>query len=166
VSQPKSRLQPLVRVMGTGWVYWPMCVVGMGLVALAVLGPEADRRIRIEHHCQVMEAEVESLRRTQETLLATAEALESDPAYTERVVRQDLRLVRPGERPMPAPPTLRVPQDEQAVLRWKVPPLIALVAPWSEPRWRLAALVAGAALLAAAIIFSLPDPARSSRSSS
>ncbi len=140
-----------------------MCLVGVGLVALAVLGPEARRRIRIEHHCQVMEAEVESLRRTHARLSATAQALESDPAYTERVVRHDLKIVRPGETPLPGPAASGPRDPAETVLRWQMPPVIALLAPWADQPWRLGALVAGACLLASAVIFSLPSRTRSAR---
>jgi len=156
----EKRLRPselLSRVLGSPWTFWPMCVVGVGLVALAVLGPEARRRIRIEHHRQVMEAEVEALRTTHEELTASAQALESDPAYAERVVRHDLRIVRPGEVPVPGPAgsERRSPADD--TLRWQVPPIIALLSPWADRPWRLGALGAGVCLLAAAVVFSLPD---------
>jgi len=153
----------LTRVLASPWAYWPMCLVGVGLVALAVLGPEAHRRIRIEHHCQVMEAEVEALRRTHERLTASAQALESDPAYTERVVRHDLKIVRPGETPLPGPADPGPADPSEAVLQWQVPAVIALLAPWADRPWRFGALAAGACLLVSAVIFSLPSRTRSAR---
>ena len=156
----EDRLTPsqwVTRILGSPWVFWPMCLVGVALVALAVLGPEARRRIRIEHHCQVMQAEVEALRTTQEELAASAQALESDPEYAERVVRRDLKIVRPGETPLPAPGEATRNRPDEATLRWEVPPLIALLSPWADRPWRMGALVAGVCLLVAAAIFSLPD---------
>jgi len=156
----ENRLSPsewVTRILGSRWVFWPMCLVGVALVALAVLGPEARRRIRIEHHCQVMEAEVEALRKTHSELAASAQALESDPAYAERVVRRDLKIVRPGETPLPAPGESTRNRPARETLRWDVPPLIALLSPWAERPWRMGALVAGACLLVAAVIFSLPE---------
>jgi cell division protein FtsB len=150
----------VARVLGSAFVYWPMCLVGCALVALAVLGPEARRRIQIEHHCQVMEAEVESLRETHDQLTATANALETDPAYAERVVRHDLNIVRPGETPLPGPAGLRPPRDAETTLEWQVPPVIALASPWADPPWRFGALAAGGVLLVAAVIFSLPGRAK------
>jgi hypothetical protein len=157
VEERLSALEWLTRVLGSPWVFWPMCLVGVGLVALAMLGPEARRRIRIEHHCQVMEAEVEALRTTQEELAASAQALESDPAYAERVVRRDLKIVRPGETALPAPGNRADRRREEGPLRWEIPPLIALCSPWAEPPWRTGALAAGVCLLVAAVVLSLPD---------
>jgi len=156
----EDRLSPsqwVTRLLGSPWVFWPMCLVGVALVALAVLGPEARRRIRIEHHGQVMEAEVEALRTTHGELAASAQALESDPAYAERVVRRDLKIVRPGETRLPAPGQMASDRPARQTLQWDVPPLIALLSPWAERPWRIGALVAGVCLLVAAVIFSLPD---------
>ena len=156
----EQRLRPserLSRILGSPWTFWPMCLVGVGLVALAVLGPEARRRIRIEHHCQVMEAEVEALRTAHDELTASARALESDPAYAERVVRHDLKIVRPGETALPAPGRGARPPAADDTLRWEVPPIIALLSPWADPPWRLGALAAGVCLLVGAVVFSLPD---------
>jgi hypothetical protein len=156
----EERLRPsewLTRILGSPWVFWPMCLVGVSLVALAVLGPEARRRIRIEHHCQVMDAEVEALRTTHEELAASAQALESDPAYAEQVVRHDLKIVRPGETPLPAPGEPTRKQRAKSTLHWEVPPLIALLSPWADRPWRMGALAAGVCLLVAAVVFSLPD---------
>ena len=156
----EQRLSPsewLSRILGSPWVFWPMCAVGVGLVALAVLGPEARRRIRIEHHCQVMGAELEALRKTHDALTASAEALESDPAYAERVVRHDLKIVRPGETSLPAPVGAGRRRPAEDVLRWHVPPVISLLSPWADRPWRWGALAAGVCLLLSAVVFSLPD---------
>lgn len=155
-----GRVDPLTRVLGHAFVFWPMCLVGVALVALAVLGPEARRRLQIEHHCQVMAAEVESLRETHAQFAASASALESDPAYVEQVIRHDLRVVRPGEMALPGPRPPWMQGRPPKTLAWQVPPVIALVAPWADRPWRLGALAAGAALLVAAVIFSLPGRPR------
>jgi len=163
-----ERLRPaewLTRILGSPWVFWPMCAVGVGLVALALLGPEARRRIRIEHHCRLMEAEVEALRKAHDALTASAQALESDPAYAERVVRHDLKIVRPGETPLPAPGAEAHKPPAGDVLRWDVPPLIALLSPWADPPWRWGALTVGVCLLASAVLFSLPDRSKAARGS-
>jgi len=160
VAERISGADLFTRVFGSPWVYWPMCAVGVALVALAVLGPEARRRVAIEHHCVVMEAEVEALRRTRDELTAAAEALESDPAFAERVVRHDLKLVRPGETPLPAPADIRTDPPSDETLQWQVPPVVAMLAPWADRPWRFGALAAGGCLLAAAVIFSLPGRAK------
>lgn len=148
------------RVFGSPWVYWPMCAVGVALVALAVLGPEARRRVAIEHHCVVMEAEVEALRRTRDELTAAAQALESDPAYAERVVRHDLKIVRPGEVALPAPSAGKTDRPADETLHWQVAPVVAMLAPWADRPWRLGALATGVCLLASGVVFSLPGRAR------
>jgi len=90
-----------------GWFYWPALVVGCALVALAVLAPEAERRLSVGRQCARMQAEVNVLKETQAQLQAAELALRRDPAYMERVARHELGITRPGEIRLPQPVTLR-----------------------------------------------------------
>jgi len=142
----------------SGWFYWPACLGGTLLVALAVLGPEAQRRLDVEFQCAGMETEVESLSETRAQMAAAELALRQDPAYTERIVRHELGIVRPGETPLPRPspplgpihpPPPPAPRDTM--------PLVAFLARFSDAHWQFTALVIGGALLVSAVLFSLPS---------
>jgi cell division protein FtsB len=146
-----------VSFLGSGWIYWPLCLVACALVALAVLGPEAERRLDLERQCARMQAEVGSLAQARDQLQAAHEALEKDPTYVEQVARHELGAVRPGEIRLPQP-------DEFASVRFQppadptppAPPVLAFLASFADPQMRLVALVVGGVLLAAVVLFSIP----------
>ena len=146
-----------VSFLGSGWIYWPLCLVACALVALAVLGPEAERRLDLERQCARMGAEVGSLAKARDQLQAAREALQADPTYVEQVARHELGAVRPGEIRLPQP-------DEFASTRFQpptdptppAPPVLAFLASFADPHMRLVALVVGGTLLGAAVLFSIP----------
>jgi hypothetical protein len=136
----------------------------MALLALGVLGPDAARRIEMEGRCLAMEAEVESLEKAEAELKAERQALRTDPAYTERVIRAELGIVRPGETPLPMPreiggrETVSPPPAAAELARAR-----ELLEPWNRPPIRLTTLLSGGLLLAAALLLSVPNrPAQSS----
>ena len=149
-----------VSFLGSGWIYWPLCLIACALVALAVLGPEAERRLDLERQCARMGAEVQSLAQARDQLEAAREALQQDPTYVEQVARHELGAVRPGEIRLPQP-------DEFASVRLQppadpgapgppAPPVLAFLASFADPQMRLVALVFGGMLLGAAVLFSIP----------
>ena len=149
-----------VSFLGSGWIYWPLCLIACALVALAVLGPEAERRLDLEQQCARMQAEVGSLAQARDQLQAAHEALQADPTYVEQVARHELGAVRPGEIRLPQP-------DEFASVRFQppadpgapgpsAPPVLEFLASFADPQMRLVSLVFGGMLLAAAVILSLP----------
>jgi cell division protein FtsB len=146
-----------VSFLGSGWIYWPLCLIACALVALAVLGPEEERRLDLEQQCARMQAEVQSLAQARDQLEAAREALEKDPTYVEQVARHELGAVRPGEIRLPQP-------DEFASVRFQppadptptAPPVLGFLASFADPQVRLVVLVVGGMLLAAAVILSLP----------
>ena len=146
-----------VSFLGSGWIYWPLCLIACALVALAVLGPEAERRLDLEQQCARMRAEVGSLAQARDQLEAAHEALQADPTYVEQVARHELGAVRPGEIRLPQP-------DEFASVRFQppadptppAPPILGFLASFADPQVRLMALVVGGMLLAVAVLFSIP----------
>jgi len=152
-----SRLDTWTRRLGSPFLYWPACVVGVGLMALALLAPEAERRLAVEEQCIRMDAEVTALRHTRDQLAAAAHALENDPVYLERVARHDQNIVRPGEIRLPLPPSRLTPRNHQPQpAPSTVPPIVAELARFHDPRYRLGALIVGVVLLATGVVFSLP----------
>jgi len=142
--------------LASGWIYWPACFVGLALVSLAVLGPEAERNLDVKRQCAAMQAEVQALTETRDREVAVERALKDDPMIIERVVRHELGLVRPGE--------IRLPQrvNPQAVLKDAaapepdVSPALLALALFGDTKLQFLAMVIGATLLASAILFSLP----------
>jgi len=164
---------------GSGWLYWPLCLLACALVALAVLGPEAERRLDLERQCAHMEAEVRSLAQARDQLQAAHEALQADPTYVEQVARHELGAVRPGEIRLPQPvefasvrfqtpddPALNLneegpngagaPAVASAKPGFPAPPVLEFLAPFADPQMRLAALVVGGVLLGIAVVLSIP----------
>ena len=144
--------------IASGWLFWPICLGGVILVALAVLGPEAGRRLSVEHHLAVMQAEVDTLTQTRDQLAAAEKALQTDPQYTERVVRHELGLVRPGEMRMTQKvrPGSAVPDQEPKPVVVNTPPYMVSLALFGDDKFRFVSMVAGATLLVIGILFSLP----------
>jgi len=142
--------------LASGWIYWPACLVGLALVSLAVLGPEAERNLDVKLQGAAMEAEVKALTETRDREVAVERALKDDPMIIERVVRHELGLVRPGE--------IRLPQrvNPQAVLKDAAAPepdvslALLTLALFGDTKLQFLAMVIGATLLASAILFSLP----------
>ncbi len=147
------------RRLGGPWVFWPMSLVGLGLLAAAWLGPAARVRLQLEADCAQMQVEVDQLLETQASLKATREALLSEPRYSERVVRQELRLVRPGEVRLAQPTALGMDVaplgPRPAAARWTPDPVLAAVARFAEPRLQLRAFMAGVALGTLALVSSV-----------
>jgi cell division protein FtsB len=144
--------------LASGWLFWPACLVGVILVALAMLGPEAERRIAVEYQCVAMQNETSALKATRDQLAAAEKALQTDPAYTERIVRHELGLVRPGETRLPHRVKPQDIPDEHPPppARAQVPPMTEYVALFGDGRLRFLAMTVGATLLACGILFSLP----------
>jgi cell division protein FtsB len=65
---------------------------------LAVYGGNGVLRVRaIRAEIQALEREVSSLRERSDKLAATVDKLRNDPAYIEKLAREDLGYVREGE---------------------------------------------------------------------
>jgi anti-sigma factor RsiW len=142
--------------LASAWIFWPICLAGVALVGLSLIGPEVERRLGIDGQCEAMQAEVDALKQTRDELSAAATALENDPTYLEHQVRRELGIVRPGEirmsqgTPLPTPPT-PAPSPE-----FTATPAVRAVAMFGDPHLRFISIVAGATLLAVGILFSLP----------
>ncbi len=125
---------------------------------MGVLGPDAARHIDMERRCAAMQAEVQAIETAQRGLEAERDALRTDPAYTEQVIRAELGIVRPGEIPVPLPQEIGPPTPPAP------PPLAAeleqaleVLEPLNQPSARLATLLSGGLLVAAALLLSVPN---------
>ena len=154
---PRGSNDVWTRRLACGWIFWPACLAGVILLGLAVLGPEADRRLGVEAQCAAMQSEVDSLREMRDRLAARENALQNDPEYIERVVRGNLRLTKPGEIALPQP--VKIPaakKEEPKVPDPLLPSAMESLAKYGNPWLRMAALVGGVTLLGVAILLSLP----------
>lgn len=157
MEESVTRPETWSRRLASGWLFWPLAAAALGLVALAVLGPELAHRADVQRQVAVLRAEVETLQETCLDLEAVRDALRSDPTFTEQVLRHELGLVRPGEIPVPEPEDLTPPQapaPPPAVGAGLPPAILAGVA---DPSARLAAILTGGALLGAALLLSAPS---------
>ena len=80
----------------------PRVVLALALsvvvVTLAGYGVSALHRVvQIRHELEAQERELAALRQRTDELTRTVERLRSDPAYVEKLAREDLGLVREGE---------------------------------------------------------------------
>jgi hypothetical protein len=142
--------------LATPWLFWPVCIIGVCLVGLAVLGPEAERNLDVKRQCAVMKAEVDALAATHDQDLAIERALKDDPATIERVVRHELGLVRPGEVRLPQRVRPTITRDSPELAQADVPVYLRTLALFGEPMTRFITMVIGGTLLVTAILFSLP----------
>ena len=78
-------------------------VVGVGLV---VYGGAGVVRVRaMQQEIRRLEGEVTTLREQTEKLTATIDKLRHDPAYIEKLAREDLGYVREGDKVLKFPAT-------------------------------------------------------------
>jgi cell division protein FtsB len=148
------------RRLATGWIFWPTSLVGLFLIGLAILGPEADLRLGVERQTADMQTEVDALAQTRNQLAAIEKALETDPNYTEQVVRHELGVTRPGEMRLPQPVKLETSTPEPvrgASSTALFPQAMEALSQYKEGTWlRFCALVIGGTLLAIAVLLSIP----------
>ncbi|MCX5653679.1 MAG: septum formation initiator family protein [Planctomycetota bacterium] len=143
--------------LASGWIFWPVCLGGIMLVALAVLGPEAERRLDVERQCAAMQAEVDSLTQTRDQLATVEKALQGDQHYLERTVRHELGIVRPGETRLPQKVKVRPPTASAAArAEADQPTPLAVLALFANPHLRFMTMVIGTAMLVIGILVSMP----------
>jgi len=143
--------------LASGWIFWPLCLGGILMVAVAVLGPEAERRLDIERQCAAMQAEVDSLTQTRDQLATVEKALQSDEQYLEKTVRHELGLVRPGEMRLPQKVKFQSAAPGAAArAAAEQPTPLAVLALFGNAHLRLIAMAIGVAMLAVGILISLP----------
>ena len=142
--------------LASGWIFWPACLGGILMVALAVLGPEADRRLDVERLCAAMQAEVDTLTQTRDQLATVEKALQSDEQYLERTVRHELGLVRPGETRLPQKVKVKAPATNAAAQVTDEPTPLAVVALFGNEHLRFTTMVIGVAALTVGILISMP----------
>ena len=80
----------------------------LAVTALAILafgGQSLGRVWQMRHEVEGLEREIAGLRAETERLSAAVAQLRSDPDSIERVAREELGLVKPGERVLKLPPS-------------------------------------------------------------
>ena len=85
-------------------------VGALAVVALAILGFGGQSLGRVWHMSREvasLEREIASLRAETERLAAAAARLRSDPDSIEQIAREELGMVKPGERVLKLPPSRR-----------------------------------------------------------
>ncbi|MBE3095754.1 MAG: septum formation initiator family protein [Planctomycetes bacterium] len=162
-TRPTFRARCRARLAALGWLLRTILAglllfaPGAAAIGLSLYGPEAERRLDVERQTAAVQAEVNILAQLRDQLAAVEKALQDDPQYLERTVRYELGLVRPGEMRLPqkvklAPAARAAAQGGPAEL----PTAMEVVALFGNDHLRFIALVTGIALLAAAVIVSLP----------
>jgi hypothetical protein len=145
------------RRLAGGWFFWPVSAAAMGLVALALVGPELGRHAAVTVQRDALRTEVAALEETVQDLEAIRDALQNDPAYTEQVVRHELGLVRAGEVRLPMPVDLKRHPEAPPLPRPGGGLVPAVLARLASPSARLTAILAGGAILGAAVLLSVPS---------
>jgi cell division protein FtsB len=86
----------------------PVLLTGFGVLSLAVLaigGQSLGRVWSLKQEVDGLEREIAMLRAETNRLRAVVDRLRTDPEYIEQVAREDLGLVKPGEKILKLPPT-------------------------------------------------------------
>ncbi len=89
-------------------------MTGFGVVSLAVLafgGQSLGRVWHLKQEVDSLEREIATLRAETNRLMTVVERLRTDPDYIEQVAREDLGLVKPGEKVLKLPPTPASPSQ-------------------------------------------------------
>ncbi len=79
---------------------------GLAAAATLVYGGQSLARVwQMKHEVESLEREIVTLRAETKRLMALVDRLRSDPDYIEQVAREDLGLVKPGEKVLKLPPS-------------------------------------------------------------
>jgi cell division protein FtsB len=85
-----------------------LILAAFGAVALLMLtygGQSLARVWQMKHEVESLEREIVTLRAETGRLTAVVNRLRTDPDFIEQVAREDLGLVKPGERVLKLPPS-------------------------------------------------------------
>jgi len=79
---------------------------GAAAVLMLAYGGQSLARVwQMKHEVESLEREIVTLRAETGRLTATVNRLRTDPDFIEQVAREDLGLVKPGERVLKLPPS-------------------------------------------------------------
>jgi cell division protein FtsB len=79
---------------------------GAAAVLMLAYGGQSLARVwQMKHEVESLEREIVTLRAEAGRLTATVNRLRTDPDFIEQVAREDLGLVKPGERVLKLPPS-------------------------------------------------------------
>jgi cell division protein FtsB len=80
--------------------------VGVTVLAIVVFGSQGLARVwHMKHEVDALEGEIAALRADTDRLASAVARLRSDPDSIEQVAREELGLVKPGERVFKLPPS-------------------------------------------------------------
>lgn len=83
-----------------------LVVLGAATVLTLTYGGQSLARVwQMKHEVESLEREIVTLRAETGRLTATVNRLRTDPDFIEQVAREDLGLVKPGERVLKLPPS-------------------------------------------------------------
>ena len=90
----------------------PRVLAGTALVLLAAgvaayAGNQILRVTQMRHELSTMERDITTLRGRSEELTRAVDRLRNDPAYVEKLAREEFGMVRPGETVLKFPSTAR-----------------------------------------------------------
>ena len=102
VSAPELSKPGLVRqILGTPWLTLVLLLSSLFLLAMMALTVWGDRGLlsmwRTQHELERLVREIELVEQKNATLSREAQRLRSDLGYIEKIAREELGLVRPGE---------------------------------------------------------------------
>ncbi len=152
----------------TGVGFWSLATVGLCLFALSVLATPYRERQAARRELAVERARLSELQQLSGELEVVVEALEDNPRYLARQIREDLGYCRPGEQPLSFAPSMSGPRMKP-VRPEAVPPtrLERLAKELSKPMIKYSSLAAGLMMVAAAFIwFDAPTTRRTPRQES
>jgi hypothetical protein len=142
--------------LATPWLFWPACLLGVTLVGLAVLGPEARSNLGVKYQAADMQAEVDALAKTRDQDVAIERALREDPETIERMARHEIGVVRPGEIRLPQRVRPVLSKDRPEAVPPDVPPALQVLAMFGDPLLSFTTMVIGGTILVSVILFNLP----------
>jgi cell division protein FtsB len=79
-------------------MFWTLAIGGLAAIGILAAASRYETSLRLGGKVAELEADLERLEAEHGRLEAELEAVHSDPAYAEYIVRGELKLVRPGEK--------------------------------------------------------------------
>ena len=114
-----------------GSLFWCFVVGGLAGIFVLAAAPRYEQHLVLGAKLAELEADITRLEAEHARHVAELVAVRSDPAYAEEIVRNELRLVRPGEQvfiPGPADEADRPPAPDYRPEAYEPGPLVEALA--------------------------------------
>lgn len=83
-----------------------LAALGAGALLFAAYGGQSLHRVwQMHQEVEALEREIRALRAETDRLVQAVDRLRTDPEAVERLAREELGLVKPGEKVLKLPPT-------------------------------------------------------------